>query len=172
MYGLLLAALMALNVESTIDSVVVYPDQAMVVRTARPQVSGSDQLIFPNLPGILDDNSVRIRAPGLKIGEVQVKPGYTAEPTPRVKQLQDSVKKLGRLTRQYADEESVLEAKRAFLNSVKVGGPELMSKELTGARVDAGSWTSALNFLGDQLTAVNKRQAELEEMTADLETVT
>jgi len=171
MYGLLLAALMALNVESTIDSVVVYPDQAMVVRTARPQVSGSDQLVFPDLPGILDDNSVRIRAPGLKIGEVQVKPGYTAEPTPRVKQLEDSVKKLGRLTRQYADEESVLEAKRVFLNSVKVGGPELMSKELTGARVDAGSWTSALNFLGDQLTAVDKRQAELEELKADLETV-
>jgi uncharacterized protein (TIGR02231 family) len=171
MYGLLLAALMALNVESTIDSVVVYPDQAMVVRTARPQVSGSDQLVFPDLPGILDDNSVRIRAPGLKIGEVQVKPGYTAEPTPRVKQLEDSVKKLGRLTRQYADEESVLEAKRVFLNSVKLGGPELMSKELTGARVDAGSWTSALNFLADQLTAVNKRQAELEELKMDLETL-
>lgn len=171
MYGLLLAALMALNVESTIDSVVVYPDQAMVVRTARPQVSGSDQLVFPDLPGILDDNSVRIRAPGLKIGEVQVKPGYTAEPTPRVKQLEDSVKKLGRLTRQYADEESVLEAKWTFLNSVKLGGPELMSKELTGARVDAGSWTSALNFLADQLTAVNKRQAELEELKTDLETL-
>lgn len=38
MYGLLLAALMALNVESTIDSVVVYPDQAMVVRTARCRI--------------------------------------------------------------------------------------------------------------------------------------
>jgi uncharacterized protein (TIGR02231 family) len=171
MYGLLLAALMALNVESTIDSVVVYPDQAMVVRTARLQVSGSDQLVFPDLPGILDDNSVRIRAPGLKIGEVQVKPGYTAEPTPRVKQLQDSVKKLGRLARQYADEGKVLEAKLVFLNSVKLGGPELMSKELTGARVDAGSWNSALNFLADQLTAVNKRQAELEELKTALELV-
>ena len=125
MYGLILTALLALNVESAIDSVVVYPDQAMVIRVAQPQVSGSEQLVFPDLPGILDDNSVRIRAPGLKIGEVQVKPGYTAEPTPRVQQLEDSLKKLGRLDRQYTDEKTMLAAKQAFLNSVKLGGPEL-----------------------------------------------
>src|SRR5512137_1115507 len=130
MYVLILSALLALNVESTIDSVVVYPDQAMVIRVARPLVSGSEQLIFADLPGILDDNSVRIRALGLKIGEVQVKPGYSAEPTPRVKQLEDSLKKLGRLDRQYTDEKTMLAAKQTFLNSVKLGGPELLSKEL------------------------------------------
>ena len=80
MYSLILTALLALNVESTIDSVVVYTDQAMVVRKAIVTVSGSGQLEFADLPGILDDNSVRIRAEGLKIGEVQVKPGYLAEP--------------------------------------------------------------------------------------------
>jgi hypothetical protein len=135
MYGLILSALLALNVESTIDSVVVYPDQAMVIRVAHPSVSGSEQLVFPDLPGILDDNSVRLRAPGLKIGEVQVKPGYTAEPMPRVKQLEDSLKKLGRLDRQYTDEKTMLAAKQTFLNSVKLGGPELLSKELAAGRV-------------------------------------
>jgi uncharacterized protein (TIGR02231 family) len=168
MYGLILSALLALNVESTIDSVVVYPDQAMVIRVAHPSVSGSEQLVFPDLPGILDDNSVRLRAPGLKIGEVQVKPGYTAEPMPRVKQLEDSLKKLGRLDRQYTDEKTMLAAKQTFLNSVKLGGPELLSKELAAGRVDAGSWGAAISFLGDQLMAVSKRLAEIEELQSEL----
>jgi uncharacterized protein (TIGR02231 family) len=168
MYGLILSALLALNVESTIDSVVVYPDQAMVIRVAHPSVSGSAQLVFPDLPGILDDNSVRIRAPGLKIGEVQVKPGYTAEPTPRVKQLEDSVKKLTRLDRQFNDEKVMLGAKQAFLNSVKLGGPELMSRELAGGKVDAGSWKAALSFVGEEMIAAGRRLAEVEELQTEL----
>jgi uncharacterized protein (TIGR02231 family) len=168
MYNLLLTALLALNVESTIDSVVVYPDQAMVVRTAVARVSGSEQLVFPDLPGILDDNSVRIRAPGLKIGEVQVKPGYTAEPTPRVRQLEDSLKKLNRQDRFYNDEKEAIAAKQTFLNTIKLGGPELMSRELAGGRVDAASWSSALNFLGTELMAAGKRLAEIEELQSEL----
>jgi uncharacterized protein (TIGR02231 family) len=170
-YSLILTALLALNVESTIDSVVVYTDQAMVVRKAVATVSGSGQLVFPDLPGILDDNSVRIRAAGLKIGEVQVKPGYLAEPTPEVKRLDDSLARLNRQSRSYTDEQGVLKAKETFLNSIKLGGPEQMSKELATGRVDAGNWGSALNFLGDQLTAVNRRQAEVEDLVADLEKV-
>jgi len=172
MYSLILSALLALNVESTIDSVVVYPDQAMVIRVAQPLVSGSEQLIFADLPGILDDNSVRIRAPGLKIGEVQVRLGYFAEPTPRVEQLEDSLKKLGRLDRQYTDEKTMLAAKQTFLNSVKLGGPELLSKELTAGKVDAGSWGAAIGFLGDQLMAVSKRLAEVEELQTELGKIT
>jgi hypothetical protein len=104
MHAIILAALVAVNVSSHIDSVVVYPDQAMVVRKATAGVSGSTQLVFAELPGILDDNSVRIRVPGLKLGEVQVKPSYIAEPTPRVKLLEDSLKRLDRRAKVLANE--------------------------------------------------------------------
>ena len=171
MYGLILSALLALNVESTIDSVVVYPDQAMVVRRATVSVSGSGQLVFPDLPGILDDNSVRIRAVGLKIGEVQVKPGYSAEPTPRVKQLEDSLKKLDRQARVYTNETAMLAAKMEFLGSVKVAGPDQMSKEVSSGKVDAGNWNAAIGFLGTQMMAVSSRQLEVDELEAALDTV-
>src|SRR5512137_949461 len=128
MYGLLLAALVAVNVSSRIDSVVVYPDQAMVIRKATAEVSGSTQLIFPELPGILDDNSIRIRVPGLKLGEVQVKPSYLAEPTPRVKQLEDSLKKLERQAKVLGNEKAMLAAKMKFLGSIEEAGPDRMSK--------------------------------------------
>src|SRR5512141_2439841 len=115
MYGILLAALVAVNVSSHLASVVVYPDQAMVVRKATAQVSGSTQLVFPELPGILDDNSVRIRVPGLALGAVQVKPSYMAEPAPRVKLLEDSLKKLDRRAKVIANEKAMLAAKMEFL---------------------------------------------------------
>ena len=69
MFAILLV-LQAMTVSSQVDSVVVYPYQVLVVRTANVGVSGSGELSFPNLPGALDDNSVRIKAPGIRVGEV------------------------------------------------------------------------------------------------------
>ena len=112
---LLLMALSTLSVDSRIDSVIAYPDQAMVIRKASVTISGAEQLAFPSLPGILDDNSVRIRASGLKIGEVQTKPGYIAEPTGKVKTLEDSLEGLNELDKAFSDEQDMLKAKETFL---------------------------------------------------------
>ena len=172
MYAVFLSVLLALNVQSTIDSVVVYPDQAMIVRKATVSVSGSSQLAFPELPGVLDDNSVRFHVAGLQIGEVQVKPNYLDEPTPRVRQLEDSLRRLNRQNRSYTDEQAMLAAKQEFLNSVKVGGPDQMSKELATGKVDAGNWTTAINFLGTQMMAISNRLAEIGELQAELVRVT
>jgi uncharacterized protein (TIGR02231 family) len=165
---LLLFALATTSVESRIDSVIAYPDQAMVIRKALALATGSQQLVFSGLTGLLDDNSIRIRAAGLKIGEVQVKPGYSAQPTGRVKTLADSLDALSARDRAFTEEQDVLKAKEAFLNSIKLGAPELMSKELGQGRVDAGSWGTALGFLAGELTTVRQRQAELERLRKDL----
>jgi uncharacterized protein (TIGR02231 family) len=168
MNSLLLAALVAVNVHSKIDSVVVYPDQAMVIRKATVEVSGSGQLTFAELPGVLDDNSVRIRVPGLKLGEVQVKPSYLAEPTPRVRLLEDSLRSVERRARILGNEKAMLEAKMEFLKSVKASGPEQMSKEMSYGKVDPGNWNAAIGFLGSQMMAVSQRQLEVEEQEAAL----
>jgi uncharacterized protein (TIGR02231 family) len=171
MHAIILAALVAVNVSSHIDSVVVYPDQAMVVRKATAGVSGSTQLVFAELPGILDDNSVRIRVPGLKLGEVQVKPSYIAEPTPRVKLLEDSLKRLDRRAKVLANEKAMLAAKMEFLASVKAAGPDQMSKELSGGKVDPDNWNAAIGFLGTQMMAVSGRQLDLDEQASELSLV-
>jgi uncharacterized protein (TIGR02231 family) len=140
----------------------------MVIRKASATITGSQQLVFSGLPGMLDDNSVRVRAAGLSIGEVQVKPGYIAEPTGKVKTLEDSLERLNAQDRLLRDEQDVLKAKETFLNSVKLGGPELMSKELTAGKVDAASWGAALNFLATGLIDVHRRNAELEKLRREL----
>lgn len=168
MSGLILIALMALTAESRIDSVIVYTDQVEVIRRASVAISGSEQIRFPELTGMLDDNSIRIRAPGLHIGEVRVIPGYTAQPTGRVKTLQDSLDRLTEQDKLMSNEQEVGKAREAFLNSIKLGAPELISKELTTGRIDVPAWGSALNFLSAELAAVKRRAMELDKARKEL----
>jgi len=160
MFAILLA-LQAMTVSSQADSVVVYPNQVLVVRTASASVSGSGELSFPGLPGALDDNSVRIKAPGIRVGEVQVKRGYMAEPTPEVKRLQERLEGLQDQSKGLEDEGAVLKAKEDFLNSVKLGAPEIIAKDLQQGKVATESWRGALAFVGDELMKIKARQVKL-----------
>jgi uncharacterized protein (TIGR02231 family) len=179
--SVILLLLQAMTVTSQVDSVVVYPRQVLVVRTASVTVSGSGarsddapgMLVFPGLPGALDDNSVRIKAPGIRVGEVQVRRGYLTEPTPRVRRLQARMEELEDQYRGLEDEGAVLKAKEEFLNSVKLGAPEIISKELQQGKVATESWRGALAFVGDELMKVKARQVKLvrekEEMRKQVE---
>ena len=157
----ILLVLQALTANSQVDSVVVYPHQVLVVRTASVTVSGSGELVFPGLPGALDDNSVRIKAPGIRVGEVQVRRGYLAEPTPEVKRLLARAQDLEDQYKGLEDEGAVLKAKEEFLNSVKLGAPQIISKELQDGKVSTESWRGALAFVGDELMKVKARQVKL-----------
>jgi uncharacterized protein (TIGR02231 family) len=157
----ILLVLQALTVTSQVDSVVVHPHQVLVVRTANVSVSGSGELSFPGLPGALDDNSVRIKAPGIRVGEVQVRRGYLAEPTSEVRRLQQRLEELQDQFKGLEDEGAVLRAKEEFLNSVKLGTPEIISKELQQGKVATESWRGALVFVGEELMKVKARQVKL-----------
>jgi uncharacterized protein (TIGR02231 family) len=157
----LLLSLVGLVADSKVDSVVVYPSQVLVVRTATVSVSGPGELSFPGLPGGLDDNTIRVKASGLRIGEVQVEQGYLAEPTPAVKALKQKVENLEDALKRLNDEADVLKAKEEFLKSVKLGAPELIAKDLQSGRVSADAWRSALSFMGEELGRVMARKVAL-----------
>ena len=173
MTAVLFFIVQALTVSSQVDSVVVYPHQVLVVRDASVTVSGPGELVFSDLPGALDDNSVRINAPGIHVGEVQVRRGYLAEPTPEVKRLLARAQDLEDQFKGLVDEDTVLKAKEEFLNSVKLGAPEIISKELQQGKVAAESWRGALAFVGDELMKVKAREVKLsrekEEMQKQVE---
>ena len=156
-----LLAVVSLTAGSQADSVVVYPNYVVVVRTATVEVSGPGELVFEKLPGALEDNTVRVNAPGMEIGEVQVVKGYMAEPTPEVKALERKVQALEDEHKALEDEGGVLQAKEEFLKSVKLGAPEIISKELQQGKVATESWRGALSFVGDELMKVKARQAKL-----------
>ncbi len=165
---LFLCLLGLVTVSSRIDTVVVYQNQVVVRRSATVNLSGNEELIFPGLPGALLDNSVRVRAKNLKLGEVQIKRGYLAEPTPEVKRLEQKVRVLEDSSRMLDDEAVVFKAKEEFLNSIKIGAPEFIAKELQQGKVAPEVWRSALSFIGDELVRIKARQAVLKRLQEDV----
>ncbi|MBS4015155.1 MAG: mucoidy inhibitor MuiA family protein [Candidatus Latescibacteria bacterium] len=159
------------NVPSKIDSVIIFSDRAMVVRKASIYLDNSGTIRFSDLTGLLDDNTVRIKSDNLKLGEAQIKRGYLDKPTGRVKILKDSVKLFEDKDRSLNNEIKVLEAKENFLNSVKLGSPELISKDLQQGRIAPEAWRSALSFVSDELTKVKSRQFSIEKEKEDLKIV-
>jgi uncharacterized protein (TIGR02231 family) len=165
----LLYFLSGMTVNSKVDSVVLYSDRAMVTRVADINLDKSTEITFADLPGALDDASVRIRAQRLRVGEVLVNRGYVDRPHPMVKQLEDSVKALEISDRQFADEIAVLNEKEKFLQSIAVGGPDLISKEILAGKVAPESWRQGLRFMVDELLVTKKRVAEIERLRTELQ---
>ncbi len=165
---LLLFTLLGFSVESKIDSVIIYPNQALIVRKAQVTLTGSTQLNFKDLSGMLDDNTVRIKAEGLRIGEVQIKRGYIEKPSPRVKELEQKIKDVESDIRDLDNEKEVLKAKENFLNSVKLGAPELIAKELQTGKVAPESWRAGLKFMVDELAKTKERSVEIDDEKKEL----
>ena len=160
-----------INVNSKIDSVIVYSDRAVVIRKTDVTLSGSEMLKFPELSGMFDDNTVRIKSEGIKIGEVQIERSYTDKPMGKVKELKDSIKYYEDKGRSLDNEGKVLEAKETFLNSVKLGSPEIISKELETGKVAPDAWRQALSFMAEELTNVKMRQLEIANKKSDIDKI-
>jgi uncharacterized protein (TIGR02231 family) len=92
---------------------------------------------------------------------VQVRRGYLAEPTPEVKRLLARVQDLEDQSKGQDDEGAVLKAKEDFLNSIKLGAPEIISKDLQQGKVATESWRGALAFVGDELMKIKAREVKL-----------
>lgn len=169
MFILLLAILATTNIESKIDSVIIFSDRAVIVRKAEVTLTGSDNLLFPDLSGMIDDNTVRIKAEGIKIGEVQIRRGYMEKPMGRAKVLKDSIKYWEDKSRNFDNELKVLESKETFLNSIKLSSPEIISQELTAGKIAPESWRQGLSFITEELTRVKVRQLEIGHQKEDVE---
>ncbi|MEO0072620.1 MAG: mucoidy inhibitor MuiA family protein [candidate division WOR-3 bacterium] len=157
----------AITVNTKVDSVILYPDRAWVFRSGQISFEGVASIRIPDLSGILDDNSVRLTAERLKIGEILIKRSYLETPTGRVKELKDSIKLYEEKEKALTNEEKILEAQEQFLNSIKLAAPEIISKELQGAKIAPQAWSEALNFLATEFSKIKKRSLEILSLKAE-----
>lgn len=162
--------MLAVDVNSRIDSVIVYQDRALVCRAASVYLDRATTLVFPDLPGGIDDASVKVKATGLRIGEVQVIKGYGPVPQPQIKELEQKIKNLEIEDRNLADESMVLVSKEKFLLSITVGAPDAISKEVYTGRIAPDAWRQGLVFMSDEMFKVKRRAAEIERLRVDLKT--
>lgn len=163
-----LLILLGVGVSSKVDSVVVYPDRALVMRKANVRLNGEETLSFPNLPGALLDNSVRISCKDLRIGEVQILKRYEKEPHPKVKKLKAKIDSLKRRDQALSDELDVLKTEEKFLSSISLGTPELISKELVSGKVSPTAWREGLEFMAKELSKIKLRTQRIEKEKKEL----
>lgn len=154
--------------KSTIDSVIIYQDRVQVKRIINANLKQPVDIIISDLPGSIDDQSVRTKAKGLKIGEVQVKKGYIRELSPAIRTLEKKIKKILIEDRSLADEIIVQQDKQKFLTNISVSGPEVISNELFKGKVSPISWRQGLRFLGDELLKAKMRIAQIERRRNEL----
>lgn len=157
-----------LTVASKIKSVIVYSDRVLVTRNFKTKLKEAIDIVLLDLPGALDDQSVRTRAQDLQIGEVQVRTGYKKEVTQEEKVIGQKIKKLRIDDRTLADELIVLQEKQKFLNAVTVTGPEIISNELFSGKVVPEAWREGLLFISQELTNIKVRSAEIELKKLDI----
>lgn len=160
--------LLAVDVNSRIDSVIVYQDRALVCRVATVYLDRATTLVFPDLPGGIDDASVKVKASGLRIGEVQVIKGYGQVLQPQIQELEQKIKNLEIEDRNLTDETTVLGSKEKFLQSIAVGAPDAISKEVYTGRITPDAWRQGLVFMSDEMLKIKRRTAEIERLRVDL----
>lgn len=157
-----------MEVEPKIDTVIVYPDRVQIIKVCEIELNEPSDIVIPNLPGALEDESVRVKAKNIRVGEVQVKPGYKKELSERVKELENKLKKLEIEDRVLIDESAVLQEKAKYLGTISVSSPQTISKELFTGSISPDAWRAGLNFIGDELLNIKNRLAEIERLRAKL----
>ncbi|RMI00784.1 MAG: mucoidy inhibitor MuiA family protein [Calditrichaeota bacterium] len=160
--GLWVALLNAEDVrplDSKVVKATVFQSRALVTREATLSVtSGKHQLVFPDLPGELVDESVRVRGRGTaraKILDVAIEPVFTPEVNQqKVRHLQARRDSLKDEDQTLADQIHVLESQKEFLESIKAESPREMNRQMLVKTPSAEELQALVQFLGQNLTDI------------------
>lgn len=150
---------------SIITAVTVYPDRAVVTRTASLDLpAGVTELVFANLPAGLDDRSLQVSGQGTAqatILDVSAKRTYVAiAPNPRVQELEDQLKALLRQQRGLDDRGNLINAQTAMLDQMQVALFAPPAKDVP--RPDPKD-------LGNSMAYLTEQRAKLATAGADLD---
>jgi uncharacterized protein (TIGR02231 family) len=157
--------------ESTLTAATIYPDRAVVTRTASliDVPAGTSEISFAQLPAALLDESVQVSAKGTTAAallDITTRIAYvTAEPDARVKTLEDQLLALRRDERALNDQGSVLESQRALLTSIeKVSTTPVTSRpgETPPARPALEDYEKLLGFSASQRARLDSAAQKLD----------
>ena len=155
-------AALAKTVQSRIDAVTVYPDRAMITRTADVDlINGNQELIIDNLPAYIIDDSVRVMGQGsvkAKISGVKVKRIFLQEhQQKKIEELRRELEKLNDGKKQLEDTLESLNTQKEFIESIKISSSDKISKELYIQKADTKNWDKVLDFIYQRLGRINEQ---------------
>lgn len=181
LFGINFVQANTITAEAKIIRVTVYPDSALVTRSAQVQlIPGMHQVEFDGIiPGI-DENTLTVAGRGTAEAKIQgafIKRNYITEsPNERLNILNKEIMALNdQLAREKAHIQTV-QAQKEFLASVQLFSGNQMPKDLATKMPTVAELESMLGFIGTQnenlnqsLEAVNLRMREITERKMALE---
>jgi len=155
------------TLKSEITSVTVYPDRALVTRVGTTNLaSGMHKLIIEDLPGGMDDQSLRgwgkgtarVKLLGLNLSRQDLPRPSDAE----IRGLEDKIEAVNMQLEAVGQERFTLDSERAFLDALSMSFVTMFNRGvITGGA--AGSRLSGANdLLGKRLNAIASRRVELD----------
>ncbi len=159
----------AVTAESSISSVTVYPDRALVTRKATvPLKKGAYKILFPGLPGEAQEDSVRITGrgtAGAKIGTVEVRKEYLeAIGKEAAERLQAELQQLKDEDRGLSDLLGIAGKQRDFYSAIQFHNAEIWSREITIGKPAVEDWAGVVAFFekGQKDAASEARKLDVE----------
>ncbi|WP_224962228.1 mucoidy inhibitor MuiA family protein [Geomonas subterranea] len=152
---------------SRITAVTVFSDSAQVTRQASiPLKAGANLVTLENMPQLMAEESLRAEGRGAgraRIAGITVKNVFLdRSKDQRVRELEDEITRLNRKVEGIEARRKALTAQRAFVDSIRVGWGERISKELSAGKPTAAELTEAVRFVGDNTGKIEEELYDAE----------
>lgn len=139
---------------SSITSVTVYPDRALVTREAKVELeAGANQIAFDGLPSALLEESLRADGKAafeVSMKGVEIKRVFAAgEADPRVEALTKEVRALENEVRALQNDQQALQQQRAFLDSFRNFEAAQIPKDVVTKNPAPADWAAYSQFVLD-----------------------
>ena len=162
-----LAQTHTISAVSRISSVTVYPDRAQVTRSGTLSLkAGTNLVTFDALPQLMAEDSLRAEGAGTgraRIAGITVKTVFLERlQEKRIHELEEEILALNRKVESLEARRKALAAQRAFIDSIRVGWGERISRELTLGKPSTAELGEAAKFVGDGIGKVEEQLYDAE----------
>ncbi|MCX6355496.1 MAG: mucoidy inhibitor MuiA family protein [Candidatus Aureabacteria bacterium] len=160
-------------VASTITTVTVYEDRALVTRRTELKIEPGEKVVaFAGLPAGLMESSLRATGKGtakVTILGLETEPQYLKEAKDeRVKALEDEIDKLEEKSLAEEDRGKTVDLQIKFIDSIKSSVSDKISREMLLRELDPAEWGKVVEFLGKESNALNPALRETQKNMRDV----
>jgi uncharacterized protein (TIGR02231 family) len=145
----------ATALSSAVRKVTVYSDRALVTREAPAKIGATPTVyVFKQLPGWVDESSVRASTTTGRVLDVRVTRTYLARATEQsYKKTEDEARKLADRIGALDDELKVLDAQSKQVEDIKAFSIDKLNKDVVAGNVGVPTYSAVVEFVGKTLRA-------------------
>ena len=164
----------AIDADSHITAVTVYPDRAVITRTAEIDVAapGALELSFASLPDALLDESLQASGAGTAAAtllELAARPVFVdTAPDARAKSLEDEIRSVDQQDRTLADRATILGQQRDYVLHIQTATTTPARDAASAATTPPDVWTRLLAFSEEQLEKIAAEVRSIDTQRTDL----